>query len=222
MPGMRRMLLRTPLRPKCRTSCSASTRRWARGVWAATARVSLMRAPPQSPYTPLVEPYTSDAGALRSRSTRSRAWVRGSRHQALPGARWPSPGGGARCTTRVAMPARRRTVAAASRLPCRGSSPWRRNCGTRSGDEVRASRRGRPAPPPPKASATRRPTSPQPTSSTRSRRKRAGSAPRGERFEGKIGGCPAGLKDKTPPRIPKDELPDFRAAQWPQLPGQPG
>ncbi|MDT4808171.1 hypothetical protein FQZ97_410290 [compost metagenome] len=51
------MLVRTPvLRPNQRTARSASTRRWERGVSGRTPRVSLTRAPPQSPYTPLVEP----------------------------------------------------------------------------------------------------------------------------------------------------------------------
>ena len=43
-------------RPCQRSRCSASTRRRARSVAGATARVSSMKAPPQSPYTPLVLP----------------------------------------------------------------------------------------------------------------------------------------------------------------------
>lgn len=82
MPGMRRMLARTPARPRWRTAASASTRRWARGVAGATGRVSRTSAPAQSPYTPLVDAYASDTGKLRMRSARASASVRGSRHHA--------------------------------------------------------------------------------------------------------------------------------------------
>ena len=172
MPGTRRMLARRPLRPAKRTRRSASTRRRARAVAGARARVSVTQAPPQSPYTPLVDAYTSAAGGQRRRSARTRAWVRGSRS--------PWPGGGARCSTCVARPDSRRRLAAWSRLPSSGVMPWARRAGARSGLEVSASTRTgeRPVALARKACATRRPTSPQPTMSTRARRKRAGSAPR--------------------------------------------
>lgn len=123
MPGMRSTEARTPARPRWRTARSAFTRRWARGVPGATVRVSGTRAPWQSPYTPLVDAYANDAGRLRSRSARASATVRGSRHQASPPA--PSPGGGARCSTRVARPDSLRNVPASSRLPTSGRAPAR-------------------------------------------------------------------------------------------------
>jgi hypothetical protein len=57
------------------------------------------------------------------------------------------------------------------------------NPSIRAACEVSASTRTRGA----SKRATRRPTSPQPTMSTRLRRKRAGKAPKGLWFEGKIG-----------------------------------
>jgi len=50
--GARSTLTATRLRlPKRRSTCSASTRRSARAVWARTGRASVTCAPPQSPYT---------------------------------------------------------------------------------------------------------------------------------------------------------------------------
>jgi hypothetical protein len=132
----------------------------------------------QSPYTPLVEAYTKDLGDCLRRSARSRASVRKSRHQSAA----RSPSGGARWITRVASPASRASVAGRSRSPASGVMPSSRRRGARSGDELRASSRTRL----PSMRATRVPTSPHPTTSTRSRRKRAGRAPRGLWFEGTI------------------------------------
>ena len=177
MPGIRSTDTRTPLlRPQKRMAYSACTRRWARGVWGASARVSATRAPWQSPYTPLVDAYTTLRGALRRRKMRVKARARGSVQ--------PSEGGGARYTTRWARPARRRRVWALSRLPTRGVAPNARKAGMRSTVDVSASQRpcGR------WALSKRTPTSPQPSTSTRSLRKREGKAPRGDWFEGKIEG----------------------------------
>ena len=62
--------------------------------------------------------------------------------------------------------------------------PRERNSSTRLEDDVSAISPTRSR----RTAATRRPTSPQPTINTRSLRKRAGSAPRGLWFEGKIRG----------------------------------
>ncbi len=82
MPGMRRMLARTPARPRWRTA--ASRIHTALGAWGSGrhgARFAHQR-PAQSPYTPLVDAYASDIGKLRMRSARASASVRGSRHHA--------------------------------------------------------------------------------------------------------------------------------------------
>ena len=92
--------------------------------------------------------------------------------------------------------------------------PCARSSGSRAGDEVIASTRtvfG-------SWRTARTPTSPQPTTKTRTRRKRAGSAPSGFRFEGKIGGCRKTGTMKNDKR--KDTDYDFlcdRAAEWPRF-----
>ena len=158
------------LRPNQRNCISASTRRWARDVPGLTCRVSDTHSPWQSPYTPLVEPYTKARGMLRSRRVRSSVWVRGS---VLPCG--SSLGGGAKCTTCVPRPASRRNVAGSSRLPCSGVMFFPRSSDTREADEVNAKTWTWPGSIP----ATRRPTSPQPMIKIRWRRKRAGNAPKG-------------------------------------------
>ncbi len=169
------MLVRTRLaRPHMRTWASAWVRRRALGVWAHSARVSDTQSPAQSPYTPLVEPYTKLRGRPRKRKARINACVRGSV--------CASCGGGARCTSRVARPASLRRLCAASKFPRKGVRPIARSSATRPDCEVSAKSRTLPR----KHWARRNPTSPQPTINTRSRRKRAGKAPRGVWFEGKI------------------------------------
>ena len=86
------------------------------------------------------------------------------------------------CTTWVATPANRRKEAASSKLPSSGTIPRCCNTGTREGLLVSAYTRADDINP----DAARKPTSPQPTISTRGLRKRAGKAPRGDWFEGKI------------------------------------
>ena len=166
------------LRPNQRSCISASTRRYAREVPGLMCRVSDTQSPWQSPYTPLVEPYTNARGMLRSRKVRSSARVRGS---VLPCG--SSLGGGARCTTWVPRPASRRNVAGSSRLPCSGVMFFPRISATRELDEVNARTLMRLG----SKRAARRPTSPHPMIKIRWRRKRAGNAPKGFRFEGKIG-----------------------------------
>ena len=95
----------------------------------------------------------------------------------------PVGAGGARCSTRWPNAARRRRVCASSKLPNSGVMPAARKGAIRAACEVSASTRTRSV----SKRATRMPTSPQPTMSTRLRRKRAGKAPKGLWFEGKIG-----------------------------------
>jgi hypothetical protein len=190
MPGMRKISARASpaqRRPQWRTASSASTRRNARRVKGATGLDSLTHSPWQSPYTPLVDPYTTELGTARLDKAASNASVRGSRI--------PSPGGGARWSTRVASPASRRRLAGSSRLPGNGTTPSPRKTDWRSGVDVKASTRARRT----KDLATRWPTSPQPTIKTRSRRKRAGKAPRGVWFEGTI--------QELAARLPGDQNP---------------
>jgi hypothetical protein len=83
-----------------------------------------------------------------------------------------------------AMPAKRCNDDGLSKLPKSGVMPSARKDSKRWVLEVSASvptERG-------SSAATRSPTSPQPTIKTRWRRNRAGSAPRGDWFEGKIAG----------------------------------
>jgi hypothetical protein len=173
------MLARTPWRTPVPLPCqrkrfSASTRRYARGVKGVTGWDSCTQAPWQSPYTPLVDPYTQLRGQARRSKLRNKARVRGSDQ--------PSVGGGAKCTIRVAKPAKRRRLLASSRLPSKGKMPCPLSTAQFSGDEVKAmTRNGAGA-----NRATRWPTSPQPTINSRWRRKRAGKAPSGVWFEGKI------------------------------------
>ena len=86
-----------------------------------------------------------------------------------------SNGGGARCSTRVAQPAKRCKLAGASKVPTRGVTPNARKASTRAGLEVSATTRTWRW-----TRATRCPTSPQPMMSKRSRLKREGKAPRGD------------------------------------------
>jgi hypothetical protein len=82
----------------------------------------------------------------------------------------------------VATPAKRRKLMGSSKLPNNGVMPRACNSGTLCAELVSASSRldalNKPA--------TRKPTSPQPTIKTRGLLNRAGKAPRGLRFEGKI------------------------------------
>ena len=151
-----------------RICVSASTRRFPRAVWALVGRVSVIHSPWQSPYTPLVEPYTSRSGGVRRRKACNKLRVRGSR--------LPMVGGGARWTIRRASPANRRSVAGLSRLPTNGTIPKARSSGMRSGCCVSAKIRTRRG----KCRTTRTPTSPHPTIKTRVRRNRNG------KLEGKI------------------------------------
>ena len=169
------MLVRTPAdSPQNRICASAWVRRWALGECARTGRVSATQSPPQSPYTPLVDPYTPLRGWLRRRSARTRFLVRGSAEA--------SDDGGAKWMIRVARPANRRRLGASSKFPCNGVNPWPRKNSLRSAWEVSANSLTLPC----ICLATRIPTSPQPTISKRSRRNLAGNAPRGVWFEGKI------------------------------------
>ena len=172
MPGMRRRVTPTRCRrPHCRSICSASTRRRARGVDGSTGLVSATHAPAQSPYTPVVEPYTNWAGGVRLANAQVRCRVRGSRVPSPP----PSEGGGARCRMRVAIPLKRRNERGSSRSPSSGTTPCDRSASRRDGEDVKASNpMRRPAP---STRVVRTPTSPQPMISTRSRRNRAGKAP---------------------------------------------
>ena len=177
------MLVRVPLlRPKKRTLDSALTRRCARAVCGVSGRVSSTRWPWQSPYTPVVEPYTSARGVLRRRNDRTKARVRKSSCTWLR----DSVAGGARCSTCVASPDKRARLCGSSRLPARGVRPQARSRRSRPGEEVSASKRTRRLSGAPSCEAVRSPMSPQPTISTRGRRKREGKAPRGVWFEGKI------------------------------------
>ena len=91
---------------------------------------SCTQAPRQSPYTPLVDPYTQLRGQARRSKLRNKARVRGSVQ--------PSEGGGAKCTIRVAKPAKRRRLLASSRLPRNGKMPCPLSTAQFSGDEVKA------------------------------------------------------------------------------------
>ena len=82
----------------------------------------------------------------------------------------PVAGGGARCTTASARPARRASDAGRSRSPRSGSAPAARSSATRAALDVSASTRQRPA----SRRTTRRPTSPQPTISSTGLLKRVG------------------------------------------------
>jgi hypothetical protein len=111
------------------------------------------------------------------------------------------------CTTWVATPANRRKEAASSKLPSSGTIPRRCNTGTRAGLLVSAYTRADDSNP----DAARKPTSPQPTINTRGRRKRAGNAPKGIWFEGKI----QSFVVHTKPEDNKHGVSSLGATQWP-------
>ena len=157
--------------PQWRNMLSASALRCARGVCGRMGVVSATHAPPWSPYTPLVLPYTSCCGGVRLRKACSRACVRKSRHQ------WAFCwAGGAKCSTRCAKPERRCRVCGWSRSPIRGCAPKRRSCSAWRVSWHSANTR-KPCITGCKPLISRVPTSPQPTIKMRWRRKRAGKAP---------------------------------------------
>jgi CDP-4-dehydro-6-deoxyglucose reductase, E3 len=106
--------------------------------------------------------------------------------------------------TRVATPESRRRLCTWSRLPKRGVTPTARNGSTRDCEDVSAITRMRGLPRPElNARTTRMPTSPQPMINRRSRLKRAGRAPKGLWFEGKIGAAFKKCSNWTVRRIHK-------------------
>ena len=86
------------------------------------------------------------------------------------------------CTTCVATPAKRSKLRGSSKLPSKGAMSFDWSSANRCTELVNANTRLDAANKP----ATRSPTSPQPTINTRGLLNRAGKAPRGLRFEGKI------------------------------------
>jgi hypothetical protein len=194
---MRSTLTRVDVaRPRCLIFSSASIRLYALVVVAFLALISVATSPAQSPYTPLVEPYTSTAGSVRLRNARNSARVRSSR-----GGVSAPPWGGARWSSLWARPASRASVFGWSKFANNGVAPNARSGPHWAGVEVSANTRTRPV----SQGKTRWPTSPHPTISTRSRRKRAGKAPLGveaaQKEEDEIKGKIEGFLEQSP-RIP--------------------
>jgi hypothetical protein len=160
MPGMRRIDTVQPVcRPNWRSCDSACTRRRARSVAGATARVS------SKGRAAAVTIHTRRAGVHQSRTRppRARACIRARVRGSVRRAEAAAPGAARHRPTRPAGPA----WPARPGCPANGTAPCWSQHGLRSaGDELRASTRQRGC----KRRSTRWPTSPQPTMSSVGRR----------------------------------------------------